>query len=153
MSNLVQGNPELWAVAGDLIVQNMDWPGADKLAERLKRTIDPKLLSDQQSPETLQMQKQMEELQQTNDQMRKMLENVQSSFEHQELMIKEYEAETKRISAVQAGMSPEQIQDIVMGTIQGMMDVGDLAGKPTGLINNTPPEQPMQTAQPQQGEI
>jgi hypothetical protein len=50
-------------------------------------------------------------------------------------------------------MSPEQIQDIVMGTIQGMMDVGDLAGKPTGLINNTPPEQPMQTAQPQQGEI
>jgi hypothetical protein len=153
MSNLVQGNPELWAVAGDLIVQNMDWPGADKLAERLKRTIDPKLLSDQQSPETLQMQKQMEELQQTNDQMRKMLENVQSSFEHQELMIKEYEAETKRISAIQVGMSPEQIQDIVMGTIQGMMDVGDLAGKPTGLINNTPPEQPMQTVQPQQGEI
>jgi hypothetical protein len=144
MSNLVQGNPELWAVAGDLIVQNMDWPGADKLAERLKRTIDPKLLSDQHSPETLQMQKQMEELQQINEQMRSMLENVQTSFEQQELRIKEYEADTKRISALQAGMTPEQIQDIIMGTLQGMIDTGDLTGKPSGLINNTSPEQPIQ---------
>jgi hypothetical protein len=147
MSNLVQGNPELWAVAGDLIVQNMDWPGAEKLAERLKRTIDPKLLSDQQSPETLQMQKQMEELQQINEQMRKMLENVQTSFESQELRIKEYEAETKRISAIQAGMTPEQIQDIVLGTVQGMLDMGDITNKSSGLINNTSPEQL------QQGEI
>ena len=25
MSQLLQGNPELWAVAGDLFIKNMDW--------------------------------------------------------------------------------------------------------------------------------
>ena len=42
-----------------------------------------------------------------------------------------YQAETQRISAVQAGMTPEQIQDIVMGTIAAAVDAGDLsAGAP-----------------------
>jgi uncharacterized protein YdeI (YjbR/CyaY-like superfamily) len=35
-----------------------------------------------------------------------------------ELMIKAYEAETKRIQAVGAGMSPEQVQALVMQTVQ-----------------------------------
>ena len=26
MSQILQGNPQLWAVAGDLFVKNMDWP-------------------------------------------------------------------------------------------------------------------------------
>jgi len=62
-----------------------------------------------------------------------MLQNVGKSIEVQEQERKDYEAkikafdaETKRISAVQAGMSPEQIQDIVMGTIHAAIDSGDL---------------------------
>lgn len=155
MANLVQGNPELWAVAGDLIVKGMDWPGAEKLAERLKRTIAPELLEDGPSAQTKELQGQMQELQQQNAAMRQLLDGVQNSFERHELMIKEYEAETKRISAIQTGMTPEQIQDIVMGTLQGVKDVGDLAGKgnesqtPEGLTNNTPPEQPPMQQQPQ----
>ena len=43
-----------------------------------------------------------------------------------EAQIKLFDAETKRLSAVQASMSPEQIQDIVMGTVHGMMVNGDL---------------------------
>jgi hypothetical protein len=39
-----------------------------------------------------------------------------------------YDAETKRISAVQQSMTPEQIQDIVMGTIAAALDTGDLIG-------------------------
>jgi hypothetical protein len=46
-----------------------------------------------------------------------------------EAEIKAYQAETQRISAVQAGMSPEQIQDIVMGTIAAALDTGDLIGQ------------------------
>jgi len=151
MSNIVQGNPELWAVVGDLIVKNMDWPGADEFAERLKRMVDPKLLTDQQSPELVEMQKQMQELQQLNQQMSGMLKNVQQSFEQQELEIKKFDAETKRISAVQAGMTMEQIQEIVIGTIDGMVDLGNLPSNPSGVINSNPPEQQIQP-QPQ-GEI
>jgi hypothetical protein len=53
---------------------------------------------------------------------------------------------TQRISAVQAGMSPEQIQDIVMGTIAAALDTGDLvAGSPQMPAPEMPqmPEQPM----------
>jgi hypothetical protein len=148
MEKVAQANPALWQVAGDLIVKHMDWPGAEELAERLKRSIDPKLLEDQQSPDLLKAQQEMQQLQQENQEMRKMLENVQTSFEQQELKIKAFDAETKRISAVQAGMSPEQIQDIVLGTVHGMLTSGDLVGKVAGIsnppevINNTPTEQP-----------
>ena len=50
MSQLLQGNPELWAVAGDLFVKNMDWPGAQEMAKRFARTIDPKLLGNDDDP-------------------------------------------------------------------------------------------------------
>lgn len=38
---LVQSAPETMQFAGDLIVKNMDWPGADALAERYKLMLPP----------------------------------------------------------------------------------------------------------------
>jgi hypothetical protein len=68
-------------------------------------------------------------------QMMSMLQNVSKSVEVQEqqradyeAQIKAFDAETKRISAVQAGMTFEQIQDIVSGTIAAALDTGDLIG-------------------------
>lgn len=44
-----QANPALWQVAGDLIIKAMDWPYAQEIAERLKRTIPPQLtMSDEE---------------------------------------------------------------------------------------------------------
>ena len=134
MSDLLQGNPQLWAVAGDLFIKNMDWPGADEMAARFAKTIDPKLLQGADtSPELQAAQKQIEGMGQEMDQMHQMLQNVQKSIEVQEQQrkdyeakIKAYDAETKRIAATQAGMSPEQIQDIVLGTVHGMITSGDL---------------------------
>ena len=133
MSQILQGNPALWSAAGDLFVKNMDWPGADELAARLKKMIDPKLLEDQDDPALQAANKQIQAMAAEMEQMYNMLQNVQSSMEARDLMIKSfeaqvkaYDAETKRISAVQASMSPEQIQDIVMGTIHAAIDTGDL---------------------------
>jgi uncharacterized protein (DUF885 family) len=39
-----------------------------------------------------------------------------------EAQIKLYDAETKRIAAVQAGMTEEQIQDIAMGVVAAAME-------------------------------
>jgi len=136
MSQLLQGNPELWAVAGDLFVKNMDWPGAQEMAKRFAKTIDPKLLSnDDKTPELQAAEQQIQAMGQEMEQMHQMLKNVQQSMEARDIAIKEfdsqvkaYQAETQRISAVQAGMSPEQIQDIVMGTIAAALDTGDLVG-------------------------
>ena len=119
MSQLLQGNPQLWAVAGDLFIKHMDWPGAQEMAARFAKTIDPKLLSNEDDPA----------LQAANQQMQAMLQNVSQSMEAQTLKVKEfeaevkaYDAETKRISAVQAGMSEEQIQDIAMGVVAAAME-------------------------------
>lgn len=43
MMALAQANPQISAIAGDLMVKAMDWPGADEIAERLKRAIPPEI--------------------------------------------------------------------------------------------------------------
>lgn len=47
MAAAMQSNPELWSVIGDLYFKNSDYPGAEEIAQRLRRAIDPKLLQDQ----------------------------------------------------------------------------------------------------------
>jgi hypothetical protein len=156
MSQILQGNPQLWAVAGDLFVKNMDWPGAQELADRLAKTIDPKLLENGDKDPALQAaEQQMQAMDQEMQQMYAMMQNFQKSVEVQDLErknfeaeIKAYQAETQRISAVQAGMTPEQIQDIVMGTIAAALDTGDLVG---GELQREPMEIPEQM--PMQGQM
>ena len=155
MAQLLQGNPQLWQVAGDLFVKNMDWPGAQEMSKRFAKTIDPKIMADDdKSPELQAAEMQIQAMGQEMEQMHQMIQNVGKSIEMQDLArkdyeaeIKAYQAETQRISAVQASMSPEQIQDIVMGTIAAALDTGD-------LINGAPemremPEMPEQQGMPQ----
>ena len=148
MSQLLQGNPQLWAVAGDLFVKNMDWPGAQEMAKRFAKTIDPKLMDDGDKPPELQAaEQQIQAMGQELDQLHQMLQNVGKSIEAQDMrrqdyeaQIKAFDAETKRISAVQAGMTPEQIQDIVMGTISAALDTGDLIGGAPQMPREMPNE-------------
>jgi len=129
MGNILQTSPQLWQVAGDLFIKNMDWPGAQEMAARFKKIIDPKVLAeDDKSPELQAAEQQVEAVSQQLEQAMGLLNNVQSSMDAQELRIKAYEAETKRIAATSAGMSAEQIQDIVMGTIAAAVETGDISG-------------------------
>ena len=132
MANILQTSPQLWQVAGDLFIKNMDWPGAQEMAARFKKIIDPKVLAeDDKSPELQSAEQMIEALTQQLNQTMGMVENIQNSMEAQELQIKAYDAETKRISAVQQAMTPDQIQDIVMGTIAAAIETGDISnGRP-----------------------
>jgi ABC-type phosphate transport system auxiliary subunit len=138
MGQVLQGNPQLWGVAGDLFVKNMDWPGAQELAKRLAKTIDPKLISDDEDPAMQAARQQIEAMAQEMQQMASLLQNVQQSMEAQKLEIdrfkaetdaevKSYEAETRRLQAVAAGMQPEQVQEVVMQTLRDVMTAGDMA--------------------------
>ena len=156
MAQLLQGNPQLWAVAGDLFVKNMDWPGAQEMSKRFAKTIDPKFLSDGEDNPALQAaQQQMQAMGQEMEQMHQMIRNVGKSIEVQEqerkdfeAQVKAYEAETKRLAQVQASMSPEQIQDIVLGTVHGMITSGDLVSEMPGREQNEMmPEQQMMPPQ------
>jgi len=163
MSQILQTNPQLWAVAGDLFIKNMDWPGAQEMAERFKKILDPKVLqTGEKSPELAAAEQQIQALTQELQQSSTILESVKDSVTQQEVSIKSfeaeiraYDAETKRISAVQNSMTPDQIQDIVLGTLHAAMDMGDLVppGQPQegnfGMDQmpeqpNEPPEAPQQ---------
>jgi hypothetical protein len=156
MAQLLQGNPQLWAVAGDLFVKNMDWPGAQEMSKRFAKTIDPKFMSDGEDNPALQAaQQQMQAMGQEMEQMHQMIQNVGKSIEAQDMerkdfeaQVKAYEAETKRLAQVQASMSPEQIQDIVLGTVHGMITSGDLVNEMPGRDQNEMmPEQQMMPPQ------
>lgn len=157
MAQLLQGNPELWKVAGDLFVKNMDWPGAQEMAKRFAKTIDPKIMEDNdKSPELQAAEQQIQSMGQEMEQMHQMITNVGKSIEVQEqqrkdfeAQVKAFDAETKRLSVVQASMSPEQIQDIVMGTVHGMITSGDLiAEMPSQDMDVGPEMMPEQMEQP-----
>ena len=144
MAQLLQGNPQLWSVAGDLFVKNMDWPGAQEMSKRFAKTIDPKFLDDSNENPALQAaQQQIQAMGQEMEQMHQMIQNVGKSIEMQDMerkdfeaQVKAYDAETKRLAAVQASMSPEQIQDIVLGTVHGMITSGDLVSEMPGREPN-----------------
>jgi hypothetical protein len=160
MAQLLQGNPQLWAVAGDLFVKNMDWPGAQEMSKRFAKTIDPKFMSDGDDNPALQAaQQQMQAMGQEMEQMHQMIQNVGKSIEAQDMerkdfeaQVKAYEAETKRLAQVQASMSPEQIQDIVLGTVHGMITSGDLVNEMPGREQNEmmPEMMPQQQMMPEQ---
>jgi len=151
MGRALETNPELWKIVGDLFIKNMDWPGAQEVAKRLQKTIDPKLLEDSdESPALQAANQQIQAMGQEMEHMHQMLQQVQNSIEARDINIKEfesqikaYDAETKRISAMAAGLNPDQVQDIVLGTIHSMMVTGDLtpppsyneeAGEPPGMM-------------------
>ena len=88
--------------------------------------------------------------------MHQMLQNVGKSIEAQDMQrkdfeagIKAFDAETKRMQAFQASMSPEQIQDIVLGTVHSMITSGDLVNEMPSRDIGAAPEMP----QPPQGQM
>ncbi len=134
MSMILQSNPQLWSVAGDLFIKNMDWPGAQEMAARFARILDPKVLEKtDESPEAQMMRAQMNDMANQMEQTTALIQQLQQSYDMQKLaideqnsQIKAYEAETKRIQVTQPAMTPEQIQDIVQGTIAAAIDMGDI---------------------------
>ena len=147
MQMILQTNPQLWGVAGDLFIKNMDWPGAQEMAARFAKTLDPKVLDNtDDSPEAQMMRAQMNDMANQMEQTAALVQQLQQSYDMQKLaideqntQIKAYDAETKRIQATAANMTPEQIQDIVMGTVAAALDTGDLV---PGSAPLRQPEQP-----------
>lgn len=63
MMKFIAAMPQLGALIADLAVKNMDWPGADEIAARLKRALPPQITVDPDSPEGQQMAQQAQQQQ------------------------------------------------------------------------------------------
>ena len=150
MQMILQTNPQLWAVAGDLFIKNMDWPGAQEMAARFAKTLDPKVLDNtDDSPEAQMMRAQMNDMANQMEQTAALVQQLQQSYDMQKLaideqntQIKAFDAETKRMQAFANSMTPEQIQDIVQGTIAAALDTGDLVAGNAPIRSMVEDEQP-----------
>lgn len=84
--------PQLMQVAGDLLVKNMDWPGAQDIADRLKKTLPPGVADDKkdQAPIPPQVQAQLQ-------QMGQMIQNLTGALNqaHDQLDGKRMELESR----------------------------------------------------------
>lgn len=73
MLDLTKAYPQAAQVAGDLMVRNMDWPGAQEIADRLKKTLPAGIADEEkdkkQIPIPPQVQQQMAQMGQMIDQM------------------------------------------------------------------------------------
>jgi hypothetical protein len=128
LNELAARNPQLMQIAGDLIMRAQDFPYADKMAERLAKTLPPELQDDKpgqaaQDPAMQQLAKQNDMMAQELQASADKIEELQGEQEWRlkELTVKAYEAETKRISALGTGMTADQVQALVMQTLQSAM--------------------------------
>jgi hypothetical protein len=97
MMPLVNGNPELFKVAGDLVFRNMDFPGAEVIADRLAAS-NPMSQIDDKSPVPPQVQMQLKANQVQMQQMQQQLQQMQMVIkQRQDIEQVKQEAETKRV--------------------------------------------------------
>ena len=144
-AQLLSANPDLWKIAGDLFVKNLDWPGAEELSKRLAKIVPPELRDDQdETPEMAQAKQVIQGLQQQMGQMQGIIENIGKSMEYQtvsnEHMKNEvaiYKAETERIKAIQPSMNPEDIQALVWKTMNEAMSNPPLESEESGMVEET----------------
>ena len=107
MIDLIRAYPDAAPVIGDLLVKNLDWPGADEIAERLRKAMGGAGEGEGQNPAAPnpQAQQAAQVVQQYQAALQQMQQRYQAleadkSLEARKLDIAAFEAETKRISAM-----------------------------------------------------
>jgi Phage P22-like portal protein len=96
MMQMLGADPTLMQTAGDLIFRNMDFPGADTIADRLA-TLNPLSQVDKKSPIPPQVQMQLAQSKQQMEQMAQQLQQLQMVIkQRQDIEQVKQDSETKR---------------------------------------------------------
>lgn len=131
MLALTQANPNLFNMIGDLMLKNMDWPGAEEISKRLQAMLPPQLQptadGTKVDPQVIQAQQMIEQM---ANQMEEMSQELQ--FSRNEAMLKIQEAErqwfdsqTKRIDVEGKLMvTDQQLQAMVNENLRMMLGMG-----------------------------
>jgi hypothetical protein len=102
MMTLLQTNPELMAIGGDIAAKNMDWPGSFELAERWRKFIKmkfPELIEEDEEEAAEQTPEQMAQMQQAAQaqQMQQIAQEAQ--MDQLKLELAEQQAKTAQAEA------------------------------------------------------
>ena len=128
MLALTQANPNLFSMIGDLMLKNMDWPGAEEISKRLQAMLPPQLQPSADGtkvdPQVLQAQQMMEQM---ADQMEHMSAELQFSRDQKLLEIQRaerewFDSETKRMDVEgKIMMTDAQLQSLIQQNLAIML--------------------------------
>lgn len=147
MSNLAQAWPPLMDTAGDLVVKNLDWPGAEEISERIKRRIPPQIIGgeeDEQQGIPPMVAQQLQQLQQALEQATQELQDAQSGLAKARIDAQS-RVDVAQINA-QSRQDAEEIKGLVQLLLERMQPPPILeasayqAGRPTQ--SNQEPQRP-----------
>lgn len=110
---VIQSQPQLMEVAGDLLFKYMDFPGASVLSERMKKLISPELLDETQDPQVMA-------LAQENEQLKQAIQQIQGEAQiiQQQLRDKQAEIQLKMQSEVADAQEAQGKQNIEIMKLQ-----------------------------------
>ena len=113
MMELVRTFPDAAPVIGDLLAKNLDWPGADEIAERLKRMVPPQVQGPDPEKQQMQatIQQGMQKIQQLEtdrsaEQGKMQIDAEKVAIDREKLKIEMFKAETDRMQAQASMMQP-----------------------------------------------
>ncbi len=115
MSQVLQANPDILPIIGDIFFANSDMAGADQLAERFKKQLPPNLQDENNDPAEQQLmqaqaaiqqlQQQLQVMQQTGQQMSQELDKHEAGLQKTEMEIQSKE----RIEAAKIQLEHEKL--------------------------------------------
>ena len=139
MLELLRVIPQAAPLISDLMVKNLDWNGAEEIADRLAMMLPPEIKG--QNPQLQQMQQQMQQQQQQYQQQMQMLQAQLSQASQQlqalqldhmidaeKVKIDGFKAETDRLKVMQPMMQPQELQALVLQTVQQVLTSPDVLG-------------------------
>lgn len=123
MMEMIRSYPDAAPIIGDLLAKNLDWPGADEIAERLKKMLPPQLRDEEGDipPELKQQIDQMSEALQVMGQKLQEAEG-KTANEDRKMAIEEYKAASDRLNILLPMMSADQIQMMAMDAIRDITE-------------------------------
>lgn len=168
MIELIRNYPAAAPLIGDLLAKNLDWPGADEIAQRLKAMLPPQVQG--QNPEVQAAQEQLQALQGELQKMAAALQEVEASkaaeldkvraqaeeaekklgLDAKRVEIEEYKAETDRMKVMApkgVGLPPgseQAVMALVLQTIQHLIDSPDLIEGEAHEAMESPMEEAME---------
>lgn len=92
MLEVTRAYPQIAQVAGDLMVKNMDWPGAQEIADRIKKTLPPNLVEDKGDKEIPpQVEAQLQQMGQMIEQLTGQLNEATQKIENKTIELESKE--------------------------------------------------------------
>ncbi|WP_299077166.1 portal protein, partial [uncultured Paraglaciecola sp.] len=119
MVELARVFPQILQVSGDLVAKNLDWPGADEMAERLKKLLPPGIADEEDlSEEEMRAKQQADQQQQAMQQT-----SIELEFAETQATIENKMADT----AVKQSSAVKNFSEIEQNDVENAVQTAELA--------------------------